>query len=142
MRPISSVTFPDRKVIGVQNTSVKFYDFAEKVESAGSAGTGRNLYFHGIPCHRRRPVLWRIINPGAEGQSGRRSPDSVCDVGSVGFLNLDFIKRMKEKNIQCRVFNPVFPVLKIFMNNQDHRKITIIDGKVGFTGGYNLADEC
>lgn len=63
------------------------------------------------------------------------------DVGSVGFLNLDFIKRMKEKNIQCRVFNPVFPVLKIFMNNRDHRKITIIDGKVGFTGGYNLADE-
>ena len=27
------------------------------------------------------------------------------------------------------------------MNNRDHRKITVIDGKVGFTGGYNLADE-
>lgn len=33
------------------------------------------------------------------------------------------------------------PVLNIFMNNRDHRKITVIDGKVGFTGGYNLADE-
>ena len=27
------------------------------------------------------------------------------------------------------------------MNNRDHRKITVVDGKVGFTGGYNLADE-
>ncbi len=27
------------------------------------------------------------------------------------------------------------------MNNRDHRKITVIDGKVGFTGGYNLANE-
>ena len=27
------------------------------------------------------------------------------------------------------------------MNNRDHRKITVIDGKVGFVGGYNLANE-
>lgn len=33
------------------------------------------------------------------------------------------------------------PVLNVFMNNRDHRKITVIDGKIGFTGGYNLADE-
>ena len=33
------------------------------------------------------------------------------------------------------------PGLNIFLNNRDHRKITVVDGKVGFTGGYNLADE-
>ena len=43
--------------------------------------------------------------------------------------------------VQCRVFNYVVPFLNIFMNNRDHRKIMVIDGKVGFTGGYNLADE-
>lgn len=32
-------------------------------------------------------------------------------------------------------------MLHVFMNNRDHRKITVVDGKVGFTGGYNLADE-
>ena len=42
---------------------------------------------------------------------------------------------------QCRVFKYVVPFLNIFMNNRDHRKIMVIDGKVGFTGGYNLADE-
>jgi cardiolipin synthase len=39
------------------------------------------------------------------------------------------------------VFNPIVPALNIFMNNRDHRKITVIDGEIGFTGGYNLADE-
>ena len=29
----------------------------------------------------------------------------------------------------------------MFLNNRDHRKITVIDGKVGFTGGFNLANE-
>lgn len=63
------------------------------------------------------------------------------DMGSVGFINPEFIKKMKNLGLQCRVFNPIMPVINIFMNNRDHRKITVIDGKVGFTGGYNLADE-
>ena len=48
---------------------------------------------------------------------------------------------MEAEGIQCRVFNRLMPVLNVFMNNRDHRKITVIDGKIGFTGGYNLADE-
>ena len=63
------------------------------------------------------------------------------DVGSFSFIGPNFIQRMKEKGIRCRVFNPLVPIISPFMNNRDHRKITVIDGKVGFTGGYNLADE-
>ena len=63
------------------------------------------------------------------------------DVGSIGFINPKFRKEMESFGIKCRIFNPVIPVAKIFMNNRDHRKITVIDGKIGFTGGYNLADE-
>lgn len=48
---------------------------------------------------------------------------------------------MEAIGVECRVFNPVLPVLNIFMNNRDHRKITVVDGKIGYTGGYNLADE-
>ena len=33
------------------------------------------------------------------------------------------------------------PLLSLAMNNRDHRKITVIDGHTGFTGGINLADE-
>lgn len=48
---------------------------------------------------------------------------------------------MEAVGIRCRVFNPFMPGLNLFLNNRDHRKITVIDGKVGFTGGYNLANE-
>lgn len=63
------------------------------------------------------------------------------DMGSIGFINTDFIKKMEAVGIRCRVFNPFVPGLNLFLNNRDHRKITVIDGKIGFTGGYNLANE-
>lgn len=63
------------------------------------------------------------------------------DFGSVGYVNMLFAKRLADAGIRCRVFNPAVPVLNLFMNHRDHRKITVIDGKVGYTGGYNLSDE-
>ncbi len=64
------------------------------------------------------------------------------DIGSLGFIdNIRFIKKMEANGIQCRIFNPVSPIFNLLFNNRDHRKITIIDGAVAFTGGYNIADE-
>jgi cardiolipin synthase len=48
---------------------------------------------------------------------------------------------MNKLGIRCQAFNPAMPFLNFFMNHRDHRKITVIDGKVAFTGGYNLANE-
>ena len=44
-------------------------------------------------------------------------------------------------NIKCITFNNVVPLFAVRMNNRDHRKIFVVDGKVAFTGGINLADE-
>lgn len=44
-------------------------------------------------------------------------------------------------NIRCMTFNNVIPIFAVHMNNRDHRKIMVVDGKVAFTGGINLADE-
>lgn len=63
------------------------------------------------------------------------------DVGSIMFINRDFINAMKEAGVQILDFNPISPLFHVFMNYRDHRKITVIDGRVAFTGGYNLADE-
>ena len=63
------------------------------------------------------------------------------DFGSMAKIGREFSKRLVGKGIQCLPFNPASPVLNLFINHRDHRKITVIDGKVGFTGGYNLADE-
>ena len=63
------------------------------------------------------------------------------DIGSIGYVNMAFAKRLNQEGIRCYPFNPALPFLNLFLNHRDHRKITVIDGKVGFTGGYNLADE-
>lgn len=63
------------------------------------------------------------------------------DVGSISFINGGFRAKMEADGIRTRVFNPVLPSLRVFMNNRDHRKITVIDGKIAYTGGYNLANE-
>ncbi len=63
------------------------------------------------------------------------------DFGSIGFINTDFAKKLEKKGIRCRIFNPMIPLFNLFLNNRDHRKMTIIDGRIGFTGGYNIADE-
>ena len=63
------------------------------------------------------------------------------DCGSWGLLPANYEKELNALGIRCRVFNPLHPSLTITMNNRDHRKILIIDGKVGFTGGINIGDE-
>ena len=63
------------------------------------------------------------------------------DFGSIGYVNLRFARELNDMGIHCRIFNPAVPVVNLIMNHRDHRKITVIDGKVAFTGGYNLADE-
>ena len=63
------------------------------------------------------------------------------DFGSLLGLPTDFVVRMERAHIRCIPFNPVVPVLSLVMNHRDHRKIVVIDGRIAYTGGVNLADE-
>jgi len=63
------------------------------------------------------------------------------DVGSIGKVPVSYPKQLREVGIKCYKFNGFVPVLSAVQNNRDHRKITVIDGKVGFMGGTNFADE-
>lgn len=63
------------------------------------------------------------------------------DAGCVYTLPANYRRILEKLGIRCAVFNPLRARLAIEMNNRDHRKITVIDGKVGFVGGINLADE-
>ena len=63
------------------------------------------------------------------------------DMGCMFTLPRDYNETLSKKGIQCRAFNRFLPVMSLRLNNRDHRKFLIIDGKVGFTGGINLADE-
>ena len=63
------------------------------------------------------------------------------DMGSLHTLPKSYADVLESYGIKAVTFNKVTPILSTIMNNRDHRKILIIDGKVAFSGGVNLADE-
>ncbi len=65
------------------------------------------------------------------------------DMGCVAILPPKYFKELEalSPNIKCLAFNPVVPFLSMVMNNRDHRKILVVDGHTGFSGGINLSDE-
>ena len=63
------------------------------------------------------------------------------DAGCLSLLPHNYAEILQADGIRAFSFNRCVPVLNLVMNNRDHRKIMVIDGKIGFTGGVNLADE-
>lgn len=63
------------------------------------------------------------------------------DFGCILNLPKNFEENLRQRGIKVHKFNPIQPQLAIQMNNRDHRKTIIVDGKTAFTGGSNLADE-
>ncbi len=84
-------------------------------------------------------TLYRLLaRKAAEGVKVRVMYD---DVGCFLRLPVSFSETLKRAGIECAVFNPFHPWLNSLHNHRDHRKITVIDGAVAFTGGANIADE-
>ena len=63
------------------------------------------------------------------------------DVGSIQVLPRKLIEKMKSYGIKFLTFNPMKPFLSLVYNNRNHRKILVIDGYIGYSGGINIADE-
>lgn len=65
------------------------------------------------------------------------------DVGCWRFwFHRKFFNEMKKHGIDIMPFLPAkFPIIGSKLNYRNHRKIVVIDGKVGYTGGINIGDE-
>ena len=63
------------------------------------------------------------------------------DIGCEAATPLSFVVEAERHGIRCLAFNPIIPLISVVMNHRDHRKFTIIDGRVAYTGGVNIADE-
>lgn len=64
------------------------------------------------------------------------------DFGNLTRLTDKTLQAIQNAGINVEVFNPVHRyVNRIYFNYRNHRKITVIDGRVAYTGGINIADE-
>ena len=83
-----------------------------------------------------RLVSDALIAKAAEGVEVRVIYDDVA----CWQVSNDFYERMRNEGIEVHAFMPVkFPAFTSKMNYRNHRKLCVVDGRVGFVGGMNIA---
>ncbi len=66
----------------------------------------------------------------------------IYDAVGCWRLGKSYLNELRTKSIEIKPFLPVkFPILSSKLNYRNHRKIAIIDGKIGFIGGVNIGDK-
>jgi cardiolipin synthase A/B len=88
------------------------------------------------------------------GEVGRRFADALSEraragvkvhllIDAVGSARLDAkaLLQMREAGVEIVKFHPVRWYTLGRLNNRTHRKLLVVDGKIGFTGGVGIADK-
>ncbi len=89
----------------------------------------------GVMWGRVLKILEEKLKQGVE---VRVMYDGTCAIFRLPYRYPEMLKKL---GIPCKMFDPIRPMISTHYNNRDHRKILVIDGKVAYTGGVNLADE-
>ena len=127
----------------VKNDTSKYYSFGEKMfmdmcEDLNKAEKYIYVEYFIIQSGKFWNALSSIMAQKVkEGVDVRVIYD---DLGSIKTFSVTDIIELSKKGIKCIPFNP-FLFIKSQLNNRDHRKIMVIDGKIAYSGGINLADE-
>lgn len=126
------------------NNDVRIYtDGKEKFKALLEEMQKAKKYIHFQYYIIRNDELWQHIEPvlikrAKEGVEVRILFDSM---GCRGMHNRDW-ERLEKEGIHVAEFFPaLFGNLQLRMNYRNHRKIVVIDGRVGFVGGFNVGRE-
>ena len=126
------------------NTDVKYFSSGESSMEAMIRDLKRAKDFifveffiidEGYMWGRVLKILEEKVKQGVE---VRVMYDGTCALFRLPYR---YPEMMEKLGIPCKMFSPMRPMLSTHYNNRDHRKILVIDGKVAYTGGVNLADE-
>jgi cardiolipin synthase A/B len=86
------------------------------------------------------------------GEVGRAFSDALCERARAGVnvhvvldwvggkLERQYLEAMKAAGVQMESYHPLRWYHLARMNNRTHRKLLVVDGRVGFTGGVGIAD--
>src|SRR5690625_4122044 len=85
-----------------------------------------------------RKIAHILMEKAKEGVEVRLLYD---DLGSRR-LSRKFIRKLKDAGVRVEsFFPPKIPKVNLKINFRNHRKLAIIDGKIGYIGGFNIGDE-
>lgn len=83
-------------------------------------------------------ILKILIDKVKEGVEVRVLYDGMCEMSQ---LPHNYAERLETFGIKANTFSKIHPFVSTYYNYRDHRKVLVVDGKVAFNGGVNLADE-
>ena len=127
-----------------ENTTVKFFPLGEDkfrdmlIELRKAEKFIFMEYFIIDEGHMWGSILNILAEKAAKGVDVRVMYDGMCEIST---LSSDYPHMLAKLGIKCKPFSPIRPFISTHYNYRDHRKILVIDGKVAFNGGVNLADE-
>ena len=126
------------------NNDISYYPLGEKAfpEMLKELKKAKNFIFfeYFIVAHGKMwdSILEILKEKASQGVDVRVMYD---DFGCLSTLKPNYPQELESYGIKCVAFNRLSPISGIIMNNRDHRKILVIDGRVAFSGGINIADE-
>lgn len=129
---------------GQLNNDVKYYPVGEKMwaDMLAALDSAKKFilmeYFIVDPGHMWDSIHEILVKKAKEGVKVHFLYD---DLGTMTMLKSGYYKTLRKEGIDAHKFNPFIPVVSAIYNNRSHRKITVVDGEVAFTGGINLGDE-
>lgn len=127
-----------------QNTKIKYYSFGnEMYEDLLKDLKEAKDYIFLEYFIVAKGMMWDSILDILKEKAKNGVHVSFMYDGTCSFILLpnDYQKELEQFGIHTKIFNPVVPIISTHYNNRDHRKIVVIDGKISYTGGINLADE-
>ncbi len=126
----------NNKVRVLQNGEVTFTEMLNAIESAKDHI--HIEYFIIKDSHIGRKFQQALIKKAKEGVEVRLIYDAV---GCIR-LKKSFTRPLEDAGVEIHVFLPVtIPLFGSRLNYRNHRKILVVDGKIGFVGGLNIGDE-
>ncbi len=129
--------------ITLHNEALLIYDektmFDEMIEEIYKAKNHIHIEFFILRNDKIGQKLKELlIKKAKEGVEVRVIYDGI---GSIG-LKKNYIKELQKAGVGIKSYDGIWQsIMKGKLNRRNHRKIVIIDGAVGFTGGINIGDE-
>lgn len=133
----------DDSFVSKNNSIQEFIDgeakFASVREAINSAKHHIHLeYFIIRDDELGRDIMSLLTKKAAEGVEVRM----IFDAAGVMHVKKRFFEPARKAGADIRIFFPLkIPFLNTRIHFRDHRKILVIDGEIGYIGGFNIGDE-
>ncbi|SDK17386.1 cardiolipin synthase [Sediminibacillus albus] len=136
LRNDDAILTQDNRVEIFTDGQKKFHSLLQDIEEAEDH---IHLLYYILRSDRLGDLLAdALIRKAKEGVQVRVLFD---DMGSRE-LSRKFIRRIQKAGAEVEAFfPPLIPKVNLKINHRNHRKLAIIDGKIGYIGGFNIGDE-